>query len=290
MAKELWQSNATKRGEECAREHEFTELPVDPFEIADRNEILVEPLPSNNKSVSGRLVYANTQFGIQYATYLNNEGFERFSVAHELGHYFTPGHPEKLLINGVHNSRGGFVSGEQCELEADHFAAGLLMPAYLFDKELNNHLSGLSAVEALAGKCETSLTATAIRYAQRTPDAIAIIISEKKVIDYCFMSDELKQINGLRWIKKGTPVPQDTVTYRFNSSDKNILNANKVDGEASIEDWFDSRLSYEMYEEVIGLGGYGKTLTVLSIDEFPDQEEIDEEDDLVESWTPRFKR
>jgi hypothetical protein len=40
----------------------------------------------------------------------------------------------------------------------------------------------------------------------------------------------------------------------------------------------------------MGLGGYDRTLTVLTAPDIPDLEEIEEEDELRESWEPRFKR
>jgi Zn-dependent peptidase ImmA (M78 family) len=286
---ELWEKSATKYGEQLAQEH-FSELPIDPFYIADKLGIIVDPLPPENKGVSGMLVYANNTFGIQYATYTGNPGFQNFCLGHELGHYSIPGHPEKLLRNGYHESQAGFSSGERCELEADHFAAGLLMPSGFFDAALNKVEKGINAVEALAEVCETSLTATAIRYAQRTPDPVAIVVSEGNIIRYCFMSDEMKELEGLCWIKKDTALPRNTATYRFNQSKNNILNGDRAEGVTSLIDWFSCNLQYDVYEEVIGLGEYGKTLTVLSIDKVLDQEEIDEEDDLMESWTPRFKR
>lgn len=48
-----------------------------------------------------------------------------------------------------------------------------------------------------------------------------------------------------------------------------------------------------MDEEVIGLGAYGFTLTVLSSEELaddPDDEAYEEEASLIESWTPKFAR
>lgn len=287
---EIWKSHATKLGEEFAKEQNVTSLPVDPIEIAENIDILVEPLPADKRSVSGMLMESNNNFGIMYASYVDNIGFQNFCVAHELGHYSIPGHYEQLMGNGIHESFAGFVSNEKYELEADHFAAGLLMPSYLFDAELNKHQSGLKAIESLSRKCKTSLTATAIRYAQRTPDPIAIIVSEREVIHYCFMSDELRELSGLTWIKKGSRLSKNTVTSRFNSAPQNILNCNKADGETSLLDWFGSELQYEVFEEVIGLGQYGKTLTVLSLESIPEQEELDEEEELEESWTPRFKR
>lgn len=287
---EIWKSHATKLGENFAKEQNITSLPVDPVKIAVANDIIVEALPPERKSVSGMLVQNNNNFGIMYATYINNIGFQSFCVGHELGHFMIPGHYEQLLSGGYHESNAGFASREKHELEADHFAAGLLMPTYLFDPALNEVESGLNAIEKLSSQCKTSLTATAIRYAERTPDPIAIILSKEQNIDYCFMSNEMREIRGFDWIKKGTLLPINSVTSRFNKAPQNILNCNRAEGEARLLDWFGCYLHFETYEEVIGLGHYGKTLTVLSLEETPDQEEIDENEELLESWTPRFKR
>jgi Zn-dependent peptidase ImmA (M78 family) len=285
---ELWKVHTTKLGEEFAKEQGVTSLPVSPIEIAENLGILVEPLPSGKKGVSGMLVEIDGNFGIMYATYVENLGFQNFSVGHELGHYILPGHYEQLMTGGFHESNSGFVSSERYELEADHFSAGLLMPSFLFDRILNDVSIGLKAVVYLAKKCQTSLTATAIRYAQRTSDPVAVIVSEGQLIQYCFMSDELKQINGLDWIKKGKRLSKNTVTSRFNTAPQNIINSNQAEGETTLSEWFESNLEYEVSEEVIGLGQYGKTLTVLSIGDIPDQEELDEEDELIESWKARF--
>ncbi len=46
-------------------------------------------------------------------------------------------------------------------------------------------------------------------------------------------------------------------------------------------------------EEALGLGRYGKVLTVLHSDRIGSESETDEEQeeqDLRESWTPRFRR
>ncbi len=45
----------------------------------------------------------------------------------------------------------------------------------------------------------------------------------------------------------------------------------------------------EIVEEIVGLGSYGKVLTVLTGMEPPDEFE-DEETDLEESWEVRFRR
>ena len=45
----------------------------------------------------------------------------------------------------------------------------------------------------------------------------------------------------------------------------------------------------EISEDIVGLGRYGKTLTVLHEINVPDTEDEESEQSLIESWTPRFK-
>src|SRR6266511_1409374 len=99
---------------------------VDPEAIAVGKGILVQAKPDTAPGVSGMLLKVGDQFGIMYATNIPSRGFQRFSIGHELGHYCIEGHPEALLVNGVHQSRAGFVSQDPFEQEADHFAPALL--------------------------------------------------------------------------------------------------------------------------------------------------------------------
>lgn len=50
------------------------------------------------------------------------------------------------------------------------------------------------------------------------------------------------------------------------------------------------RYSVALTEEVVGLGGYGRTLTVLAAEGGTDLEELQEEEKMIESWKPRFRR
>jgi len=174
-------------------------LPVDPFFIARESQIEVEAKPPWASGVSGMLCKNGDTFGILYATHIDNEGFQRFSVAHELGHYFLPGHIDHLFDEGrtIHQSRSGFISDDPHELEADHFAAGLLMPRRLFAVEISRAGEGLRAIETLRELCGTSLTATAIQYARCVDVPAAIIVSSSGRVDYCFMSSALRDVRGL---------------------------------------------------------------------------------------------
>ena len=104
------------------------------------------------------------------------------------------------------------------------------------------------------------------------------------------MSDELKEYPNLTWLRKGTQLPTNTETLAFNKVDKNVTDNKEKESESDLNTWFQSDLDIEVIEEIIGLGSYGKTLTVLTIPNPPDLDELDEEEELEDSWTPRFKR
>lgn len=265
-------------------------LPIDPVAIARNLEIEVVPKPARDAGVSGMLIRVGNEFAIAYATHIDNEPFQRFSVSHELGHYFLPGHVDAVIgEEGIHESRAGFASRDRYEIEADRFAAGLLMPRHLFFPALQNAGDGLVAIESLAGLCKTSLHATAIRYTQCTRDPVAIVLSMGNRIDHCFMSKSLKAVGGIDWIRKREAVPRNTATFTFNQDAENVRRAHRIEDSSNLQDWFGGRRSIEINEDVIGLGSYGKALTMLYNMELPDEEYEKEEADLIESWTPRFR-
>lgn len=286
---------AKQKAENFLRQEGISTLPVDPFAIAASRDIEVRPKPDTAGGVSGMLLRHGDIFGILYATHIKSEGFQRFSVGHELGHYFLDGHVDHVLPkDGIHTSHAGFVSADPYELEADQFAAGLLMPSTPFKRALDKQDAGLQLVESLADLCKTSLTATAIRYAELTDDAVATAISTGQVIDFCFMSDTIKTLPQLTWIKRGARVPTGTVTARLNANSEAVANGDRAEAEIDITEWLGGSRSEKATEQVIGLGNYGKTLTVLTCPTVQDETYRDDDDDndenLAERWTPRFHR
>jgi hypothetical protein len=229
-------------------------------------------------------------FGILYATHIPSLGFQRFSIGHELGHYLLEGHPEQLFPNGdgVHVSQAGFVSMVLHEREADHFASGLLMPDGPFRSVLRRAPEGLEGIETLAEKCLTSVTATAIRYAKKTSVPAAVIVSTNGKVDFAFLSGEMKEFPGITWIRKGDPLPPSSISNRFAKADDNIRLGRRETDDIDLDEWLGGRRGIQAKEEVLGLGAYGKVLTVLTTDFLPD--EADEEDELEDSWKPRFSR
>ena len=279
MSDRLREREAEYRAEGVIKDMGFTKAPICPVTIARRIGIAVEPKPSNVEGVSGFLMRTGNNFLICYASHIQVDGFIRFTIAHELGHYFLDGHPEHFFPNGdgIHQSRSGFISSDPYERQADQFAAALLMPEPLFRTATRRAGEGFAAIEALATTFRTSLTSTAIRFARFSEDPVAVVISSDGKVDCCFMSEPLRAIRGMQWLKKGTPLTRGTATYRFGQDSSRVANAETAEDWTSLDLWFDDAPEIEMKEDVVGLGTYGKTLTVLFTDEAIEDDESEDD-------------
>jgi len=282
---------APQKAEAFLRENNISDYPIEPISIAtDLLGISVHEQPSNVQGSSGMLMRHGNEFAISYATHIQSEGFRRFSVAHELGHYLLAGHVEALLESSdMHESHAGFVSSDRYEREADDFAAGLLMPSFLFRKSIHQLSDGLGAIEVLADIYKSSLTATAIRYVELSDSCSVVVQSHGKTIEWAAMSKSFKEIQGLDWIKKGALLSIEAPTYAFNNDSNNIMQSKSIKESVNLQSWFNGSFDIEITEEIKGLGNFGRTLTVLTIDE-TDLEEFLDDEKLDDSYVPRFKR
>ena len=287
------QKSLMRSAERLLQDESLLELPVDLEALAQTREIFVQEMESDEEGVSGMLLRHGDTFGILYSTQIPNIGFQRFSIAHELGHYFIDGHLDQIPFDdNVHRSRAGFVSNNYYEREADHFAAGLLMPITPVRRIIDRSPIGFGSIEAIQQKTNASLTAAAIRYVGMADEAVAIIVSSDRIVDYCFMSETMNSLEGIDWLRKNTLVPSDTITESILEKSEEDQREAYAEGEVDITAWFGGRRSVTAWEEVIGLGSYGRILTVLTCPDLIDDDYMDEVSDeaLEESWTPRFRR
>jgi len=160
-------------------QHGIERAPVDPLAIAKSLGIVVQSSDKLEGCFSGCLLRAGASFGILYSTGIRNKGYQRFTVAHELGHFSLSDHHRVLFEKGaLHRSESGFSSGVWYEQEADLFGVELLIPEFLFHKHRREFATGLDGVKGLAELFQTSLTATGIRYASLCTEAVAVVVSE----------------------------------------------------------------------------------------------------------------
>lgn len=280
---------ARRQAERMVKTEELGPLPINPIAVAEAKGIVVERMPSSARGLSGMLMHASGNFGIAYATHVDNEGFQRFAVGHELGHFCIEGHVEAVTDkNGQHRSNAGFTSPDRYEREADNFAVGLLMPGALFAPAMERHSGGFETVKSLAELCATSLTTTAIRYTELTDQAVVAVLSEGDTIDFAAMSPAFSRLKGFEWLRRGSRVPPKTTTAVFSSDTTNVELGRHTNATCWLPEWFGEGPDIELFEDVVGLGNYGKTLTLLWADDFPDED--DEDEDAIGAFEPTFHR
>jgi hypothetical protein len=99
------------------------------------------------------------------------------------------------------------------------------------------------------------------------------------------MSDELEAAKGMTWLRKSEALPPATATRAFNQSVEKVRGCRRVEESVRLPGWFGGA-DVEMVEDVLGLGEYGKTLTVL----YPAEELPSADEDEDTSWEPRFSK
>ncbi|MBA4385349.1 MAG: hypothetical protein C0410_11485 [Anaerolinea sp.] len=214
----------------------------------------------------------------------------RFTIGHELGHFLCPSHrpisgnqflcsSDDMLLTSA-REQGRAV---RMELEANRFAASLLMPLPHFRKDLRLHKGAdIEHILSLARRYETSKEATARRYVDVQDEPLAILVSQNGRILRFYKAEDFPYLD----VRCGNPVPQGSLTHKPDLTKGVPSEQEELDGSI----WLSmqrGRRSPMIYEQVLHQSD-GYRLTLLTLAEDP--EELEEEEDLRDSWAPRFKR
>ena len=101
----------------------------------------------------------------------------------------------------------------------------------------------------------TSLTATAIRYAEKTESKAVVLVNEKSNILCAFHSNEMTALEKINQLRANTPLPRNSLTCKINQ--KSISSDESVD-ETNMPNWFDDAYDWKGSEEVVRLGAHQK--------------------------------
>lgn len=139
-------------------------LPINPAALAQAAGLRVLPLSWDDSvaGLSGALHWhqePNDPQPVLHCRFNSTESVERqrFTIAHEVGHYAL-GHikNQETLFRDTNEVFTGRVY-DPVEVQANRFAAALLMPAKLVQQAINN--DGLRTVPALAARFGVSVSA-----------------------------------------------------------------------------------------------------------------------------------
>ena len=163
--------------------------PVDLDAIAKYDGIILVPV-ANHENFNGKIEFladVNTFiiFHPDPATYRYPNRL-RFSIAHELGHYYIDEHRAAIVRGESHSSLPGFKSKDPREVQADEFAAALLIPATAIEAAIAERgFLTLEQIDALARKWSVSLYATTIRYVRMASEICGVALAHNgRILSY----------------------------------------------------------------------------------------------------------
>ena len=247
-----------------------TAPPIDVTAIASAEGVLLAP-GDYGPNFFGRIEYhASVRKFILYhpnlARGLPDYWVTRFSIAHELGHYYIPDH-RKLLIEGKeHSSAPGFVCENKLEREADLFASVLLIPDSTARRLWQKNQLSIKRILEIGAHCETSAVAAGIRGARGSEETIVVVLSKASEILFAAASEEA-QARRLAWISRDR-VPDESPSAK--ATRQNVANTT-YEGRVSARIWYPAAdAGLGCWEEAIRLGRSDLVLTLLVMDEEED--------------------
>ncbi|MEM7165140.1 MAG: ImmA/IrrE family metallo-endopeptidase [Planctomycetota bacterium] len=215
--------------------------PVDPLAVAEAEAPILKVRSGNFKRLfDGRLEYHPKQnlFLLFYNTKYESSypGRTRFSIGHELAHYFLPEHRSYLLGGGeAHSSRTEFQSvATSIEREADAFSAGLLLPRKLIYPRVGSQELSPEFLADMADDFKTSLIATSMRAVQVSPFPSAAMMLRKGKVVWRQVSDPL--ISAGWYPRKGLHSIQAQNQWKSMVAGAPVAPS----AEVKLTDWFDA--------------------------------------------------
>jgi hypothetical protein len=246
---------------------EYDRPPIDVTAIADTEGILLAE-SDYGQNFFGRIEYhRNARKFILYHPPLRrgstNYWQTRFSIAHELGHYYIPEHRRLLIEGKEHSSEPGFVCDNEMEREADLFASVLLIPDSAARRFWQKNQISIRRILEVSERCETSAVAAGIRAARGSEETAVIVLSQNSNILFAAASEEA-QARRFGWIGRRR-IPENSPS----ASAAREVSMNKIfEARVAIQSWYQhSSASVDCWEEGIRLGRTNLVLTLLIVEE-----------------------
>lgn len=275
--------NPQRLAEAVSDQIEGLSAPVPVREIAAALDIIkiVEERP---KGFEGALTTNDTKSeGVILVHADRPESRKRFTIGHELGHYLNPWHKptssegfrcNKDDLNARRHKPGNRAA--QMEVEANVFAAELLMPRKLISRAIRGIDLNLDLIFTLADEFAVSREAAGRRTVTLAEEPSAIVFSRSGVVRYIEKHPEFPPL----LLFNGDRLSSRSLSSRSNAQPGVISNWEDADP----ADWLKSGSGLELWEQTVSQrDGFRTTLLSLS-------DEEDSEAFLDEWEPPTFRR
>jgi Zn-dependent peptidase ImmA (M78 family) len=187
----------------------------------------------------------------------------RFTLAHELGHYFIDEHREALVTRVIapHPSFSDDPSRQaRREQEANLFASHLLMPNKRYTAFLRRARKRLSGIVDTAEKFQVSITGAAIRFVDDEVEPSIIIYWSRTDDRWEWPSRKFREADYGPLVKAITKLPKNSPTRICEAL--NGERSGVIGKKTPASNWFPSLQKapeklFQLREEAFNLGRYG---------------------------------
>lgn len=172
---------------------------------------------------------------------LLNSSQRRFALAHELGHYILHrGEGNKFFSDNEDDFVKYHQKGDQ-EVEANEFAAELLMPRNQFIRFTSESKFNTDLIIKTANHFESSITSTSIKYADFGHEPIAMIYTTNGLVKWKRVNDSFP----FSFIRNGQAVPV------YSSVSDYYKNGSKSNSPVTVDafNWFYEDFEIEKYSK-----------------------------------------
>jgi len=198
-------------------------------------------------------------------------GRKNFTIAHEIAHFVLPKHEDSSVCRSSQIETWSKALAAR-ELEANEFAAELLLPEVVVRAKVGNSEPSLAVAKSICQTFSTSLTASAYRLAELTSFRCAVVWSSQRRVIWFRPSAEFGQ-----WVRIRDLV--DPRTFAFDCFEGRAVPSKPEAVPASA--WLSGttlRADAMILEESCSMPFYDAVLTLLWIKDAT--ETSDSEDDL----------
>lgn len=193
---------------------------------------------------------------------VNETGRRRFSISHELGHWEQHDSSQWYACSA---SDLRDYKTNPIEVEANTFAAELLMPTAMMRPRCEKPAPTLQLSKDIAGEFDVSLTAASIRLLHLTRHECVLVASKNRQISWWIPKTDRFGV----WLRKGQTILPESLAWHAAIEDANEEVVEVVPADA----WFPNRPSnteFVVCEQSMLLRNYNTVLTLLTFEDSED--------------------
>ncbi|MBK9097330.1 MAG: ImmA/IrrE family metallo-endopeptidase [bacterium] len=242
-------------------------------ELAFAENLAIKESKSNN--FYGRLIHNSNAGIISISKSITDYGSKRFTVAHEIGHYFNERNDKITNASGADNNyRNLFRCAENDinsvnkikarESDANEFAAELLMHRPWFNDFIIKRRIDFELIKELAEYFNVSLSAAALRYINIGKYPAAVIYSRDGIVKWSAFHEYFP----LKFLSPGYKVREETAVSDFFLDRTMQTCADLIPAYVWFAEDYKCKSGTYFYEQSVAMPGYNAVLTLLWESEF----------------------